>query len=236
MAQTEISTASPASGTIVRELLAKGVSLIDILDQLGIEPEAPAPKVTLPKVAPLTETQLDALKALPEVLEAVTIPQAKRKLTAAELEALATARKTIDDILTPTEKWKSNTIKHVASNHLDVVAEETGLVDENTQVDEHGHYLIKNDAPILALGVKFDRTISDPPPQISSAKLEAAHEAGVFDRKQYLGLTVEQPVKRIFDETKARKLIREDPSLLGKIAVHATTPGKKIASLYLRKL
>lgn len=216
---------------LVRELLDHGSDIGDLLKQYGdITPVAVDPVV--PETPPLTKEEIDALGQIAQIFGKV-VPKSSRKLTEVELTKLAHERKTIDVVLTALDKRKSHAIKHFVANHLDEALKADEGVDDDTPIDKDGHYLIKGEAKVKELGLRFERRVTDPLPTVNSEKLLQAHLDGHFTREEYLALTKEPLVKRTFNNDRARLAIRNDPGLLAKLAEYAAVPPTPQASIYL---
>lgn len=136
-----------ALSTTRKVLTEKNVSLLDVLRAIqadaNTEVTAP-PKVTLPALPKLTTDERAQLATLVEDIDALRLPQTRRKLTAPER-----AR-----VLEATEKFKGaeklaksvvDALKAAFFNHLDLLAEESGeAVPGVTPRDKSGFYLLSD--------------------------------------------------------------------------------------------
>lgn len=209
------------------------LTLAQAVLQLSAPVEVPQSAPVAYKVPQISDTQRAALTLLPSVYGSV-VPNERRELTQQEVTALLTERNTLDQVLAFAKKRKEDSIRETLANHFDVAAERKGVTDALR--DDKGHYILDDTREVEAggTGEKFTFSASNPSPEISSADLEAAHLAGDISREDYLSITSEPTVKRVFNEDKARKAIKANPDLLGKIAA-ATKPGKRINTLRVAK-
>lgn len=221
---------------IVRLLLASGKSVPELLAQVE-KVAAKSVDVKVPQNVPITKEQSEALDKIRTVYGKVA-PKSVRTLTVGELTEVADERMTIGEALVFLLRRKDEEIRQMLHNHFDTRIDdaiENGDIDEDDipAVDDHGHYLVKQEEPVPEKGMKFQRRVTDPDVAVSSPKLAEAAIKGHFTRAEYLSLTVEQPVKRVYDEAKAQKAIAKNPELLKKLSEHATIPPKKVASIWL---
>lgn len=177
------------------------------------------------KVPALTDQNRTDLKVLPEIFGQVQVSE-PRALTDTEAKALVEERDVIDRLMLVLKKRKDETLRSNLANHLDALAEEAGLVTEDTPRDKDGHYIVKQDVPVEGTGRKIQRIVSEGKASVDSAMLERLHEEGVLSREEYLSLTSPPTVKRNFDPDKARKAVLKDPALLEKIAAAVKAPRK----------
>lgn len=136
-----------ALSTTRKILTQQNVSLLDVVRAIQVDAntEAPAPaKVTVPTLPKLSTDERAQLTALVEAIDALKLPQTRRKLTTPER-----AR-----VLEATEQFKGaekvvksvvDALKAAFFNHLDILAEESGdAVPGVTPRDKHGFYLLTN--------------------------------------------------------------------------------------------
>lgn len=180
-----------------------------------------------PAAPTLTDQHLEAMIALPAIFGKVT-PSQPRLLTEEEQVEVIKEREIIDTLLSVLKERKDNSLRETLANHLDLLAEEEGLVDEDTPKDKKGHYYIPMEAPVPGTGKKIQKIVSGPAPKVDSAKLLDLYEAGEITREEYLSLTKVPEVARVFDPVKARKAIRKNPALLGVLAQATTRPNPTI--------
>jgi hypothetical protein len=192
-----------------------------IAKALGDKHQVAKVKPEVPTVIPITDEHRRALKRIVEVYGKVT-PTEPRLLTPSEQQALLVERDTIGEILKLLKDRKEVSLRETIANHLDRVAEEKRLADEDTRKDARGHYALKQDEPVPDTDQKFQRILVEPKPEISGAVIQALHEAGKIDRADYLAITRMPLVKRSFDQTKASEAITKDPGLLFRIAAAVT--------------
>lgn len=182
---------------------------------------------TPPPVPALTEDQITAIKRLPEVYGQVT-PTTDRALNKTEAQRIVEERKTIDEVLTVLKKRKEESIRETLANHLDhlLIASTTEEERDLYGTDAKGHFQIKQEVPVEGTDQKIQKTISDPKPHLSMAKVQEAHEAGLIDRPTYLAITKKPEVPRVLDEERLVKAIKKDPGLLLLLAQFTETPSK----------
>lgn len=219
---------------LVRKVLAQvetgkislGEAIAAVLDgKISIEDVTPV----VPAVIAITEADQVALVAIVDQYGKVA-PSTARLLSKAEQKAIVEERVTIDKILGLLKTRKDTSIRETLANHLDRAAERDGKVKESTERDSRGHFCLKQDEPVADTSLKISRSVSEPKPVVSSAELFKAYESGALTREEYLAVTVVPDVSRVFDETKARKAMGKDPSLLFKLA-NATTQAAKTTTI-----
>lgn len=216
----------------VAQLESGSLSIEDLLKALAPE-SAPLPeKVPEPPLpAAITDEQREALERVVEVFGSV-VPDKRRELGADEIAKLEEEKRVLDTLKKMAEKRIKEGIRTAIFNHLDVKAEEAGLVDENTPREEKtGHYILEGEArgepdtPQV-----FKRVVSNYSPTLDPIVLEALAEDPdfpEFTRKDYLAMTTQT---RVVDEHKVMVALKKNPRLIHAIA-KATRPGSKTASL-----
>lgn len=216
-----------------RELVLSGLRAKPDADLPALLVEAFVPRTTSTtspvnvKIPALTEQHRKDLAALPEVFGKVAVTE-PRLLSEAELRDLVTERDTIDRLLTVMKKRKDETLRENLANHLDRVAEEQGLVSEGEETDAKGHYFVKQDAPVEGTGRKVQAIVSESKATVDSGALLDLLNEGILTRAEYLALTSEPEVRRVWDPAKARKAILKDPSLLDKVAQATLAPRRTL--------
>lgn len=237
-----------AKGAVTRDGRTFEQMLQDLIDSGLPRSVAPA-QAAPPPVKPLTEAQRAALAALPAVYGIVS-PTTSRALNDDEVAKLVTERQVIDVVAALVKERKDVGVREIVAHHLDHVAVRDGLVTpeavyedrdgervlvkEATGHDKRGHYLHPTEYVDPASGKRWARTVSSGKLGVDSAALLAAHEAGHFDRAEYLALTSVPPVTRVFDEAKASAAVVKDPSLLARIRQYAAIIPVESTSIYLR--
>lgn len=173
------------------------------------------PDRTPSPVKPLTPVQISALARLPQVYGRVA-PGEVRLLEEAEQADVVEEREVIDCLLTLLTDHKNNQIREIIANHLDMLLEQdlAPEVLESLRVDTKGHYQIRQDALAPGTGRKFQKTVSDPKPALTSAGVQQAYEDGAIDRKTYLAITCAPEVQRDLSEERLAQTIKRDPNLL----------------------
>lgn len=217
---------------IARRLILSGTDLIEILKVVGLAPAPEKVEGTVPEPQQITEQHLAALKALPELFGVVN-PSAARALTAPEKKSVDSERSAITTI----EKLvgdRKEALRHILHNHLDRIAEKTGLA-EGQDKDANGHLLVKNSDAIDGTDREIARTLQNFSPTYNSVTLFRAFEAGLITKEQYFALTGTPEVKRVIEPAKAAKAIAKDPELLGILAKYGTSPGRKQSQITIKK-
>lgn len=227
---------------LIREALVrvgKGLMTVEeLLTALAadrLEVEEVTPKV--PAVPPITKEQKAALKRIVAVYGKVA-PAERTDLSAAQIEALADERTVIETVIKFLAMRKNDSIRETVSNHFDVVVEQQAKETDTEQLpprDAKGHYTVKQEVAALAHGKKFVRQVSSPAPWISDEMLLDLYEDGTLTRKQYLAMTCEPKVKRVFDPEKFVEAAIKDPALVFLLA-EATVQPAASTSIYLRDL
>jgi hypothetical protein len=240
---------SRAKSAVARDGRTFEQMLQDLIDS-GLPSSSVAPaEAAPPPVKPLTDAQRAALVALPTVYGRVA-PATSRELSDDEVAKLVAERLVLDLVAKLVKERKEVGVREVAAHHLDHLAERTGrvtpedvyqevdgervLVAKASLRDKDGHYLDKTEHVDPESGKRWARTTSSGEPRVDSARLLAAHEAGVFDRAEYLALTSLPVVARVFDKAKASEAVRKDPSLLARLQEHAVVAPAPTTSIYLR--
>lgn len=177
------------------------------------------------KVPALTDQNRTDLKVLPEIFGQVQVSE-PRALTDTEAKALVEERDVIDRLMLVLKKRKDETLRSNLANHLDALAEEAGLVTEDTPRDKDGHYIVKQDVPVEGTGRKVQGIVSTGKATVNSADLLDLHNEGILSREEYLALTSVPPVQRVFDPAKAKKAILKNPALIDKIAQATRAPNQ----------
>ena len=223
-----MSTLSPVSATI-----AKGKTLAEMMAGfLKPTPPAVVPKVAL--AARLTIEDRQAIAELMEVFGSVN-PQERVAITPAEVASIMGERLKLDAVLTLLEKRKEG-IRTTILNHLDVLAEEAGLVDSSTPLDKDGHYLVANKAPASGTHKVFAWEVSPGKPTFNVTLFyEMCHTEGTgLTHKDWLACSFEPEIKRQFSEDRAISHLQAHPELL-EILAQAMEPATPRGALNVRK-
>jgi hypothetical protein len=233
-------TRPPGTDLVLREVSAgKIVKMGDLLktlypDAVVIAGQGPA---KVPTITTISDAQKAALALLPAIFGKV-VPTERRLLTTDELVSVKTERETLDTIAKMIETRKED-IRTTLYNHFDVLDEELGFVDPETEPrDAKGFYV--RPAEYVVGERKFVRQVSEGAPSFQANNLEALindPDADGFDpdrpsftRAQYLSMTTQT---RVVDEAKIMIELRKHPELLDVIQ-QVAKPGNKTSSFYLR--
>jgi len=227
----ELDTQSQA----IEQVNSGSISLTDLLKVIAGKPKPFDLPEKLPLPAILSDQEKEALAHLPEVFGAV-VPDTKRRITLFELPKMLEERLIIDRLVKML-MWRSKHFRTTFLNHFDVEAEDKGLVDEDTQRDSDGHYLVPNEVAIPDSRHRFTWEIAQGAPFVSVSKLKEMSEDpdSGFTRADYLALTEVPKPARVLSEEKTLAAIKENPGLLEHL-VKAVTPGRLIGSFHLRNL
>jgi hypothetical protein len=236
MTETTLSPLIKQGQIALKDPKATLASVAAALLQEMPEVEALAPAVpTAPAVVELTPDVKDALAQIPEVFAAVQ-PTERRLLSDTEVAALYMERdvvKKVSEVLAGREE----NIKEYVRNHFDIVAEETGRVDESTPRDGKGHYVVTSPSdkyevlPVEGTNQVFRREFRSGKAAVDGSRLLDMYEAGDISREDYLAFTREM---RVFDEDKALKAINDDPKRL-EILARLAVPASPSTALFVRK-
>lgn len=212
--------------------LAEGaISLTDLLVRMTDEPAQA--RVEAPAVPEITAAHRDAFGRLLEIWGKVA-PKGRRKMNRTELPLWEEERRLISELLALLAPRKDAALREYAQNHLDLVAEATGLADpDSTPRDAAGHYLVETRQPIPGTSVDMVRELSGGKIAPDSDMLAAAVAAGHFTPEEYRALTTVVHV-RVFSEAKARQAALADPTLITRLARHAMLVKPRQASIRTR--
>lgn len=222
---------------------------VSLAELIGVTTDQPAVRVVAspqPVANPtsISDEERIALTRLPEVFGVVN-PDTVRELDSAEIEAIATERRTIDIVLGFLDTRKTAEIREIIANHFDAKAVREGLVfaadvldddgnviHEATPRDDKGHFVLKQKEPVGDSKDSFVReTRKGAAPTLNGAALLDAYERKEITREQYLACTRET---RVFDELKARAAIKKDPALLFRLKGAFVPGGQETASIRMR--
>lgn len=220
----------------VATVLAKGKTLGEVLSGL-VRPkkvEKPA-KVAVP--IQLTDADKQALALLVQVYGGVC-PTERVTLTPAELAQIMNERRVIDQVAKAVENRKEG-IKTIVLNHFDVSFEDDNLVDDETPLNPDGHYLLMGIHKVAAEGTNHDwswEVSKGGDPKINEKKLyELCHAEGSgLSHKDWLAMTYQPEVSRVFDEEKALDYIKAHPDLLERLEGAMDVPAPR-GALWPRK-
>lgn len=218
-------TALSDKGATLKSVAAALVD--DFVQELPLAPAAPA-RVTL------TEDLREALEALPNVFGQVQ-PDAVRMLSDEEHQLLLRERTAVTTIITVLGTRK-DAIRDAVANHMDLAARAAGKVDDDTEVDDRGHYVIARkgepeQCPIPGTNQVWSREYRAGSVTIDGDRLLDLYESGKISRDEYLAFTRET---RVFDEDKAFNAMAKDPTLL-KVFRQLVKKGKSSTAVCVRK-
>jgi hypothetical protein len=243
-----------AVATALKALEGKKLTFAEVMAIVGNPFEvSPIEATTEIHVPEITEGQRAALRKI-ALIYGVVQPTEPRLLSEEELSALMDERQTIDTILALLEPRKSNSIRETIAFHFDKLVESSPGFDADNapERDASGrHYAVKQDCPAPGTGMEWQRIVQNNKPTLTSAAVERLWEDGLtcpacaerpdgeacgehLTRKEYLDLTKAPEVKRVFDEEKARKAIKDKPALMFKLA-KAAQPGSKTTVIKVGK-
>lgn len=222
---------------LIRGEFAKGhvSSIADVLDAINSAPElatGEAYKDVIPKKIKATDAQLDALVALPALLEDLKVPTSRREITAPEAETINALRDAAGH-LDKLAKAIYEVARTIKLNDQDVRAERTGRVDSETPRDKEGHYIIDDDGHFAVVGqdVRLEAQPKEPGVALSYELLRGL----VIDRKlasRKLDAVVDyQPV---VNEAKVLEEVRKDPKLAPVLAQAAVRVGGSVSVVVKR--
>lgn len=191
-------------------------------------------KLDPPNVPEITDEHRAALTSIVDLYGQVA-PTEARSLTPDELTAVAREREAIDTITKFLGARKDNGIREIVSNHFDVKAEtergarrtpktettpdgEERIVEDATDTDSRGHYVLKDTQTAPGTGNRFERRTAESKPKVTSATIDKAYKAGQITRAEYLSMTEVPEVPRALSEEKMRKAMKKDPGLLFRLA------------------
>lgn len=226
-------------GTIV---LNRGGSFAEV--QAALTQDAPKvdevaiPVPGAPEPVVLTDDAKKALRRLPEVF-AVVQPTERRALEATEVAAVYAERETLKAIVSLLAGRDEN-LKEIIRNHMDVVAEVSGEVTDETPVDDKGHYILaapKQPERVAIPGTNQDwsREYRSGSQSTDPSVLERMLAEGEISRDAYLAMTREV---RVFDPNKSMLSATTKPEYRAEIfqAIKAMTKfGRPGTSLFTRK-
>jgi len=205
------------------------ISWDDLLKALA--PEASDDiSVEVAPLQPITDTHRQAIELLDEVYGLVA-PLERRTLQGQELHDLHKEREVLKTVET-LAKERTNQIRTYILNHADILTEQDGL-SKTAAREKDGHYATARRIPI-------DNTTSDwsvePREGVASLDvnilkaLAASDEVEGFSHDDYIAMTKQT---RVFDETKAMKMLAERPELV-EIVKRATVRGKPSVTVTVR--
>lgn len=207
-----MSALSPVSAALVN-----GLSLRDVVAQYLRKPEPVAP----PKVAPLAKLSESDREAIAELMEVYgkICPQKRTSLVPAQLRDLMAERLRLDVVLKLLTTRKEG-IRTTVLNHMDVVLEESGVVDGETPRDKDGHYLKAITVEAPGTHKSFVWEVSPGNPTFNVQRFyELCHTDGSgLTHKDWLACTYVPEVPRAFSEDKALDHLRNHPELVEKVA------------------
>jgi hypothetical protein len=186
--------------------------------------------VVVAPLTPITQDHRDAIATLESVYGTVA-PESRRTLDTQELAALHEERSVLKTVETMA-KDRGNQIRTYILNHADILAEQDGL-DKTAAREKDGHYAAARRIPI-------DNTTSDwsVEPRDGAASLDVnilkaladSDEADGFSHDDYIAMTKQT---RVFDETKAMKVLADRPELV-EVIKRATVRGKPSVTVTVR--
>jgi hypothetical protein len=220
--------------TTALEVIGKGKNLPAVLIQLVPKTAAVTAAdrpVDLPVVVEVTSAISEAVHALGLLTpghEPLTV-QKRTELTQMQLDKLSEERDALD-VLEAYVKARKEAHRSMVFNHFDVVLEEKGATDEET--DDKGHYLNKVSVNTQAGSRHFDRQISKGSPVVTAEGLaDAVENVDGFTHDDYLACTTQV---RVLDEERTLIHMRSHPVTVVDALRYALKPGKVQAALYHR--
>ena len=217
-------------GTAVVAAIRSGaISWDELMDALA--PEVPsADDAAVAPLTPITQDHRDAIATLESIYGSVA-PESRRTLDTQELRDLHEERAVLKTVETMA-KDRGNQIRTYILNHADILAEQDGL-DKTAAREKDGHYATARRIPI-------DGTTSDwsVEPRDGSASLDVnilkalaeSDEVDGFTHDDYIAMTKQT---RVFDETKAMKVLADRPELV-EVIKRATVRGKPSVTVTVR--
>lgn len=238
---TETPTPSQDLDTLVKaavEKINKGsMTMAQLLKALSPHAVGETPGGATPLPAIITDDERKALDRVVEVFGRV-VPTERRMLQPAEVDALIEEKEVLDTVKKMAAKRLSDGgIRTTVFNHFDTEAEAgEDFEPEQVECDATGHYLTDGEALGTGnTGMRYTREVREGAPTLDAEALKALADDPDFegfDHKDYLAMTAQV---RLVDENKVMLALKKNPSLVMAIA-RATKPGKKTASLNLRKV
>lgn len=217
----------------LKDLATEITSEPPVHDPLGLGGVMPFPKIPEPVV--LTDADIEALRALPEVFGKVNITE-RRVLTPEENAAIFREQQVVKAVLAVMSD-REDSLKEYVRTSFDVQAEADGIADPATSPrDAAGHYVLgKKGAPerlpIPGTNKAWSREARGGSVSLSGARLEELYANGAISKEEYYAFTREV---RVFDEKKARASIAKNPRLLGLLS-RITQRGGMSSALFVRK-
>lgn len=207
-------------------VVAAIVSVLPEVEGVVTTPEVPKPLV-------LDKETKEALGQIEAVFAAVQ-PDTARVLTETEVAALFMEQTTLRTVTTLLV-GRDEVIKEYVRNHLDRVAEASGVANEHSSKDANGHYVVCSKGkperlPISGTNKAWSREYRAGKPTVNGERLLEMYEAGDITREDYLAFTREV---RVFDEDKAYGAIVSKPERLEILATLAV-PATESTSIFVR--
>lgn len=222
---------------LIRGEFAKGqvASIADLLDAINSAPEIATGEVykdVIPKKIKATDAQLDALAALPVLLEGLKVPTTRREITAPEAETINALRDAAGH-LDKLSKAIYEVARTIKLNDQDVRAERTGRVDSETPRDKEGHYIIEDDGHFAVVGqdVRLEAQPKQPGVAISYDLLQ-----GLVSDRRINARVVDKVVdyQPVVNEDKVLDAVRKDPKLAPVFAQAAVLVGGSVSVVVKR--
>jgi hypothetical protein len=184
---------------------------------------APAAKPKVASLPVISEDDHSAIKKLVSVF-GVVAPTSRRKLAPAERDALMTERETLDTVDKLVTKRKE-AIRTIAYHHLDIEAEEDGLVDENTPRDKDGHYILEGFVD-TGHAKGFKRSPRDGTAVLTVDAIRTLEGLGVITHDEFLEATKQT---RIVHDDGILNLLKRRPELTQAFADAVSYTGRTSA-------
>jgi hypothetical protein len=202
----------------VSAALAKGKTLGEVLRGL-VKPKRAVKPTKVAISAQLSEKDKETFALLLNLYGGVN-PQDRTKLTDAQLATIMEERKVLDQVASLV-KNRTEGVRTTVLNHFDIGFEESEQVDENTPLDKDGHYLLEGTHQVPAPGTHwvFSWEVSQADPVVNTQKVyDLCHAEGSrFTHKDWLAMSYQPPVNRLFSEEKAMSYLNAHPELLAVI-------------------
>lgn len=198
--------------------------LLEVLSPREVIEQPPA---AAPLARVITEKQQDAIDRVAKVFGSV-VPTERRELAEKEVAKVIEERLTLDELKKLAES-RTEDIRTIICNHLDVVAEKDGSADGSLR-DGRGHYVLVGDVRAKGVEKRFSRELRHNKPVLSEPMLRELELAGELSHEDYLALTTQT---RVVDENKVMMAVKKNPELV-KVLAKATKPGSTSTALYLR--
>lgn len=225
------SVTSPTSTALARIDLTRD-SLEKVLAALVRPSPVPVVDQQLPSHSLMAKEHAEALARVNEVYGVVN-PTERRRLTAAEASDLIKEMQVLKAVKKMAEDRLAD-LRTIASNHLDCVAEEVGVADEDTPREaKTGHYILDGEIAAQGADKAIRRETSAPTTTVDIDRLRALAadpDFPDFTHRDYLAWTTET---RVVDANKIMLALRGRPELVEALA-RASSAEHKTPRVQLR--